>query len=78
MPLKSARLVSGEENVKINGTGKEGVNQIRALLWLCELITNVNIPNQGPIPKEIYPLISRVCAEQEVDRFVFYLVLQWN
>lgn len=91
---RSARLVSGEEEVKINGTGEEGVNQIRALLGLCELITNVNIPNQGqipnlpigavvetnaifrsnsltpvfagPIPKEIYPLVARICAEQEV------------
>lgn len=91
---KSARLVSGEEQVKINGTGEEGVNQIRALLGLCELITNVNIPNRGqipnlplgavvetnavfrsnsltpvlagPIPTEIYPLVSRVCAEQEL------------
>ena len=70
------------------------MNQIRALLGLCELITNVNIPNRGqipnlplgavvetnaifrsnslepvfagPIPKEIYPLVSRVCAEQEL------------
>lgn len=91
---KSARLVSGEEEVKINGTGEEGVNQIRALLGLCDLVTNVNIPNRGqipnlplgavvetnavfranslepvfagPIPKEIYPLVARVCAEQEV------------
>ena len=91
---KSARLVSGEEEVKINGTGEEGVNQIRALLGLCDLVTNVNIPNRGqipnlplgavvetnavfranslepvfagPIPTEIYPLISRVCAEQEL------------
>ena len=91
---RSARLVSGEEEVKINGTGEEGVNQIRALLGLTELITNVNIPNMGqipnlpigavvetnatfransltpvfagPIPKEIYPLISRICGEQEL------------
>lgn len=91
---RSARLVSGEENVRINGTGEEGVNQIRALLGLCELVTNVNIPNRGqipnlplgavvetnavfragslqpvfagPVPKEIYPLVSRVCAEQEL------------
>ena len=91
---RSARLVSGEEEVKINGTGEEGVNQIRALLGLTELITNVNIPNMGqipnlpigavvetnatfransltpvfagPIPKEIYHLISRICGEQEL------------
>lgn len=91
---KSARLVSGEEAVAIKGTGEEGINQIRALLGLTELVTNVNVPNRGqipnlplgavvetnavfranslnpvfagPIPKEIYPLISRVCGEQEL------------
>lgn len=90
---KSARLVSGEEKPEINHTGEEGVNQMRALLGLCELVTNVNIPNMGQIPnlpvgaivetnavfrsntvtpvfagkipKEIYPLVSRICGEQE-------------
>ncbi len=47
---KSEDLRSGKENVKINGTGEEGVNQIRALLGLCELVTNVNVPNIGQIP----------------------------
>ncbi|MBR4059129.1 MAG: alpha-glucosidase/alpha-galactosidase [Lachnospiraceae bacterium] len=91
---KSARLLSGEEEVKIKGTGEEGVNQIRALLGLIDLVTNVNIPNQGqipnlplgavvetnavfranslepvcagPIPQAIYPMISRICGEQEM------------
>ena len=91
---RSARLISGEEEVNINGTGEEGINQIRALLGLCDLVTNVNLPNRGqipnlpmgavvetnavfranslepvlagPVPKEIYPLIIRVCAEQEL------------
>ena len=91
---KSARLVSGEEAVTIRGTGEEGVHQIRALLGLTDLITNVNIPNRGQIPNlplgavvetnavfcsgsltpvfagavptTIYPLVSRVCAEQEL------------
>lgn len=91
---KSRRLRTGKEQVKINGTGEEGVNQIRALLGLCELVTNVNLPNQGqipnlpigavvetnavfragslvpvlagPVPQEIYPLISRICGEQEL------------
>lgn len=90
---RSADLVSGEEQVKINNTGEEGVNQMRALLGLSDLVTNVNIPNRGQIPnlplgavvesnavfradtinpvfageipQEIYPLVSRVCAEQE-------------
>ena len=91
---KSERLRTGEEEVKIKGTGEEGVQQIRALLGLCDLVTNVNLPNRGqipnlplgavvetnavfrgnnlqpvfagPVPHEIYPLVSRVCAEQEL------------
>ena len=91
---KSSKLISGEETVKINCTGEEGVNQMRALLGLCELVTNVNIPNRGQIPnlpigavvetnasfrsdsitpvfageipKAIYPLVSRVCGQQEI------------
>ena len=91
---RSRRLRCGEEQVTISGTGEEGVNQIRALLGLCDLVTNVNIPNQGqipnlplgavvetnavfragsltpvlagPIPEEIYPLIARICWEQEL------------
>ena len=90
---RSRRLREGEEKVAIRGTGEEGVNQIRALLGLCELVTNVNIPNigqipnlpkgavvetnavfragsvtpvmAGEIPKEIYPLVARICGEQE-------------
>ena len=91
---KSERLVNGQEEVKIQCTGEEGVHQLRALFGLCELITNVNLPNQGQIPnlpigavvetnavfragsvipvfagaipKEIYPMIGGVCAEQEL------------
>lgn len=91
---KSARLLSGEEEVKIKGTGEEGVEQIRALLGLRDLVTNINIPNYGqipnlplgavvesnatfrsgkitpvfagPIPKSIYPLVARICGQQEM------------
>ena len=90
---RSRRLLSGEEEVKLNATGEEGVHQMRALLGLCDLVTNVNVPNRGQIPNlplgavvetnavfradevtpvmageiptEIYPLVSRICAEQE-------------
>lgn len=90
---RSRKLLSGEEEPKITPTGEEGVNQMRALLGLCDLITNVNIPNRGQIPNlplgavvetnaifrtdeltpvmageiptEIYPLVSKICAEQE-------------
>lgn len=91
---KSKRLVENEERFEIKQTGEEGVKQMRALLGLGDIVTNVNIPNVGQIPnlslgavvetnaafradsvtplfagcvpKEIYPLISRISGEQEL------------
>ena len=90
---RSKRLLNGEEKLQINTTGEEGVHQMRALLGLCDLTTNVNVPNVGQIPNlplgavvetnaifrsnevkpvlagkipdEIYPLVSKICTEQE-------------
>lgn len=47
---RGRKLLSGEETFTLKSTGEEGVNQIRALLGLCDLVTNVNIPNYGQIP----------------------------
>ncbi len=47
---KSEDLVSGAIQPEITPTGEDGVNQMRALLGLHEMITNVNIPNEGQIP----------------------------
>jgi len=47
---KSERLKNGEEELVISVTGEEGTRQMRALLGLCDLVTNVNIPNYGQIP----------------------------
>lgn len=44
---RSERLVRGEEPLKLEGSGEEGVLQIKALLGLGDLITNVNLPNIG-------------------------------
>ena len=91
---KSAALISGEQQVEIKVTGEEGVQQLRALFGLRDLVTNVNIPNcgqipnlplgavvetnavfranhlqpvfAGKIPDNIYPLITRICSEQEL------------
>ena len=91
---KSKKLLSGDEKVELKPTGEEGVNQMRALLGLSDLVTNVNIPNcgqisnlpmgavvetnayftsdsvtpvvAGEIPESIYPLVSRICAQQEM------------
>ena len=90
---KSRQYISGEKEIQIDNTGEEGVEQIRALLGLSTLVTNVNIPNEGQIPnlpigavvetnavfasdrvtpvmagevpRAIYPLVSRICTEQE-------------
>lgn len=47
---KSADLRNGTQSVKIECTGEEGLQQIRAILGLCDLVTNVNLPNIGQIP----------------------------
>ena len=47
--VKSRRRLKGEDIV-ISKTGEEGVLQMRALLGLDKIVTNVNIPNVGQIP----------------------------
>jgi len=44
---KSSRIVSGIEKFNISRSGEEGTEQIKALLGLSQIITNVNIPNIG-------------------------------
>lgn len=46
---RSADRISGEETIELTNTGEDGVNQIRALLGLCDMVTNVNLPNIGQI-----------------------------
>ena len=43
-------LRSGEMPLTISETGEDGVCQMRALLGLKDMITNVNLPNRGQIP----------------------------
>jgi alpha-galactosidase len=47
---RSRKLRTGEEEIKIDNTGEEGVMQMRAILGLSDLVTNVNLPNVGQIP----------------------------
>ncbi len=42
---RSARLAAGEEEIKLEPTGEEGILLIRALCGLDRVISNVNIPN---------------------------------
>lgn len=43
------RIRDGLEEVSIHPSGEDGIEQIKALLGLTELITNVNMPNLGQI-----------------------------
>lgn len=92
--VRSTRLINGEESFDLNPTGEDGVKQIKAILGLGDIVTNVNMPNIGQIPNlplgavvetnayftsdtvvpvsagnvplSIYPLISRICGEQQL------------
>ncbi len=46
---KGKRLVSGAESIVLKPSGEEGVLQVKALLGLGDLFTNVNLPNRGQI-----------------------------
>ncbi len=48
-PQKTRDLMAGKTPLALNATGEEGVAQIKALLGLSDLITNVNVENQGQI-----------------------------
>lgn len=51
---RSKKMVSGEEEIVVQPSGEEGVRQIKAILGLEDLVTNVNLPNKGQI--EGYPM----------------------
>lgn len=44
---KAARYVSGQELLKPAESGEEGIAQMKALLGLGDIVTNVNLPNRG-------------------------------
>ncbi len=52
---KSRAYAAGEITIPIEPSGEEGVAQMKALLGLQDIITNVNLPNQGQMdaPKSI-------------------------
>ncbi len=46
---KGRRLAEGKEEFILHETGEEGIEMIKALLGLGDLVTNVNLPNRGQI-----------------------------
>ena len=59
---KSEDLRSGKIKPELIETGEDGVNQIRAILGLCEMVSNVNIPNEGQIPNLPYGAVVETNA----------------
>lgn len=47
---KSKRLLNKEEEFELKASGEEGVRQIKALLGLGDIVTNVNTANKGQMP----------------------------
>ena len=47
---RSDRLIAGEEQLDLNGSGEEGHLLLKAVLGLGDLVSNVNVPNRGQIP----------------------------
>ena len=45
----SEAYYSGKKPFEFKETGEEGVDQMRALLGLADMVTNVNLPNRGQI-----------------------------
>ena len=46
----SEAYYTGKKPFEFKETGEEGVDQMRALLGLGDMVTNVNLPNKGQIP----------------------------
>ena len=47
---RSDDLISGKEEIELNGSGEEGHLLLKAILGLGDLVSNVNVPNRGQIP----------------------------
>lgn len=65
---KSKRIANGEEKFEIEPSGEEGVKQIKALLGLGDLITNVNLPNIGQMEGIDYGTVVETNALFTKDR----------
>lgn len=55
---KSIAYASGEKEIPIEPSGEEGVAQIKALLGLGDLVTNVNLPNVGQMEAETGAIVE--------------------
>ena len=56
---ETVKLANGDSKLKLTHSGEEEIDQMRALLGLRDLVTNVNLPNCGQISN----LPLGVCVE---------------
>lgn len=47
---KSSAYRTGKEKMEISDSGEEGIVLMKALLGLCDVVSNVNLPNRGQMP----------------------------
>ena len=59
---RAARLYSGEEVWALKDSGEEGTLQMKALLGLAPMVTNINVPNKGQISNLPYGTIVETNA----------------
>lgn len=55
---KSRKYANGECEIPIEPSGEEGVAQIKAILGLGDLITNVNLPNKGQMEGQLGAVVE--------------------
>ena len=65
---KGRKLYNGEMEPVLKATGEDGVLQMRALLGLSEMVTNVNLPNKGQIPNLPLGAVVETNATFSCDR----------
>ncbi len=58
----SAAYAAGTKEIPVSPSGEEGVRQMKALLGLGDLITNVNLPNRGQLEGEQHTIVVETNA----------------
>lgn len=68
-PQKTRALLSGQTPLELQPSGEEGVRQIKALAGLGDLVTNVNLKNQGQIanlPRDVVVETNALFSRDEI------------
>ena len=64
---RSRKLASGEEEYKLRKSGEESVRQLKALLGLGDIVTNVNVPNRGQVANNPLDAVVETNAHFSAD-----------